>query len=290
MASEKYLATWVSHSSINDFLTCPHSYYLKNVYKDPSTKNKVKIISPPLALGQAVHEVVESLSVISTDRRFTEPLRNKFELAWDKVRGEKGGFTSEEQESKYKQRGITMIERVENNPGPLSELAVKIKESLPHYWLSEEDQIILCGKIDWLQYIPDSESVHIIDFKTGKGQEKENSLQLPIYHLLVKNCQNRSVSKASYWYIETDTEPVEKELPDLDESHNKVLTIAKKIKLARKLESFECPNGDEGCFACKPMKKILGKQAKFVGNDEYGADVYMIKGESNEISKESDIL
>jgi ATP-dependent helicase/DNAse subunit B len=64
-----------------------------------------------------------------------------------------------------------------------------MKEDLPHYWLSEDDGIILCGKIDWLQYLPDTDSVHIVDFKTSKNKEKANSLQLPIYLLLVSNTQ-----------------------------------------------------------------------------------------------------
>ena len=63
--ADKYTAYWVSHSSINDFLKCPRAYFLKNVYKDPKTGRKIKLISPPLALGQAVHEVVESLSVLT---------------------------------------------------------------------------------------------------------------------------------------------------------------------------------------------------------------------------------
>ncbi|QQS44706.1 PD-(D/E)XK nuclease family protein [Candidatus Roizmanbacteria bacterium] len=92
--------------------------------------------------------------------------------------------------------------------------AVKIKEDLPHYWLSEEDNIILCGKIDWLEYLPETDSVHIIDFKTSKYDEDGDSLQLPIYYLLVTNTQKREVSKASYWYLERNDDLTEKELPD----------------------------------------------------------------------------
>ncbi|MBU1117812.1 PD-(D/E)XK nuclease family protein, partial [Patescibacteria group bacterium] len=105
MATDKYTALWVSHSSISSFLECPRSYYLRNVYKDPKTKHKIKLMSPPLALGQAVHEVVESLSEIKTDLRFQEPLLDKFERSWKKVSGEKGGFFDKETEFKYKSRG-----------------------------------------------------------------------------------------------------------------------------------------------------------------------------------------
>lgn len=289
MAKDKYSAVWVSHSSINDFLTCPRAYFLKNVYRDPKTNHKIKIMSPPLALGQAVHEVLESLSILATEKRFKEPLIEKFERAWKKVSGNSGGFESDSQEQKYKNRGRDMIEMVQLNPGPLKRMAVKINMDLPYYWLSEDDNIILCGKIDWLEYLPESDSVNIIDFKTSKKDEDEKSLQLPIYHLLVHNCQKRKVEKASYWYLERNKELQEKPLPDLNDSHEKVLKVAKKIKLTRQLEIFKCPH-DGGCFACKPYESVLRGEAEFIGTDEYRSDVYILHKENNQQQLEDSIL
>src|SRR5258708_7165136 len=142
-----------------------------------------------------------------------------------------------------------MLRRVMAHPGPLKNLAVKIKMDLPHYWLSEEDDIILCGKIDWLEYFPDTDTVQIIDFKTGKNEEDGTSLQLPIYTLLVANCQKRKATRACYWYLERSDDLTEHSLPDLEESRERVLKVAKEMKLARKLERFKCPDG--GCYACK---------------------------------------
>ena len=289
MAKDKYSAVWVSHSSINDYMKCPRAYYLKNVYKDPKTGHKIKLMAPPLALGQAVHEVLESLSILPTKRRFSESLVAKFEYAWSKITGEKGGFGDNETEKKYKNRGIEMIGRVSKNPGPLLNLAVKINMDLPYYWLSEEENIILCGKIDWLEYLKDEDMVRIIDFKTGKNDEGDDSLQLPIYHLLVANCQNRKVDRASYWYLDRDDGMVDKKLLNLEESHEKVLKIAKKIKLARLMQRFLCPQKD-GCNVCRPLEDILGGKAKFVGNDEYRADVYVLAKSSQRKEKESIVL
>src|SRR3989344_8389281 len=171
MPPDKYTAVWVSHTSMSDFRRCPRSYYLKNVYKDPKTNHKIKLMSPALALGQAVHEVLESLSVLPKQTRFSESLIAKFEKVWAKVSGKKGGFTSAETENKYKTRGQDMLRRVMNNSAPLSGLAVKIQMDLPQFWLSEEDNIILCGKIDWLEYLLETHSGHIIDFKTGRSEE-----------------------------------------------------------------------------------------------------------------------
>ena len=290
MAKDKYSAVWLSHSSISNFLECPRAYFLKNVYKDPKTGHKIKLVSPPLSLGQAVHEVIESLSELKTDQRFKEPLLEKFERAWKKVGGKKGGFLDEDTEYKYKVRGEEMIRRVMKNPGPVAELAVKINMELPYYWLSEEDNLILCGKIDWLKYIPETDSVEIIDFKTSKNEEGEESLQLPIYNLLVHNCQKRKVDGAWYWYLENNDELSRKELPDLKESEDKILKIGKKIKLQKQLGVFKCPNGDQGCRACRPYEMILKGEAELVGLDGYKADVYILNKPSKMEEEDSKIL
>jgi ATP-dependent helicase/DNAse subunit B len=272
MPADKFSAVWISHTSISDFLSCPRAYFLKNVYKDPKTGHKIKLMSPPLALGQAVHEVIESLSVISVDRRFTKPLIDLYETAWKKITGKNGGFYDSDTEFKYRSRGQEMITRAQKVKGPLALPAVKISQDLPQFWLSEKDNIILCGKIDWLEYLPDTDSVHIIDFKTSRGEEDPESLQLPIYHLLVHHCQHRTVTKASYWYLDRSDVLEEKPLPDLVESEEKLLAIGRKIKLARQLKHFVCPH--QGCRSCLPYEDILNNQADFVGVDGYKYDVY----------------
>jgi len=275
MVADRYSATWVSHSSISDFLKCPRSYYLKNVYRDPGTGHKIKLMSPPLALGSAVHEVIESLSILPVERRFVEPLTVKLDYVWSKVTGKKGGFTSKETEQEYKNRGEAMLSRIQKHPGPIKNKAVKINMDLPYFFLSPEENIILCGKIDWLEYLPSTDAVHIIDFKTGKHDEDEESLQLPIYYLLTANCQKRKVVKASYWYIERSDELTGKSLPDPAEAFMKVFAIAKKIKLARKLNLFKCPY-KTGCSYCKPMEAVMNHKAEFIGVNSMDNDVYIL--------------
>lgn len=275
MTKDKFSAVWISHSSMSDFLRCPRSYYLRNIYRDPKTHHKVTVMSPPLALGQAVHEVIESLSTIPVDDRFKIPLMEKFEKSWLKVTGKKGGFKTKEDEEKAKERGKDMIRRVIDSPGPLTKKAVKIRQDLPYYWFSEEDNIILCGKIDWLEYLEETESVKIIDFKTGKHDEDPDSLQLPIYHLLAKNCQNRKIGGAAYWYIDRDANPIDVVLPELKEANERVMEIAKKIVLARKLDHFVCKNKD-GCMACRPLETVVGGGGEFIGESEYHQDLYIL--------------
>ncbi|OGH64344.1 MAG: hypothetical protein A2821_02195 [Candidatus Magasanikbacteria bacterium RIFCSPHIGHO2_01_FULL_41_23] len=289
MSVDKYKALWVSHTSISDFLACPRSYYLRHIYRNPKNRHKIKIMSPALALGQVVHEVLESLSVLPKSARFLEPIMDKYETAWEKVTGKKGGFFDRDTEYQYQERGRAMIRNVKENPGSIMRSAVKIKEDLPYFWLSEEEGIILCGKIDWLEYLPDIDSVHIIDFKTGKQEEDPNSLQLPIYYLLVHYCQARQVTKASYWYLGYDAEPVERALPSLEEAKTRIVTIARQIKLARQLERLSCSHN--GCWNCLPFEEVVAGRAELVGEDDFGADVFILPPKNPQpISTESIIL
>lgn len=274
---DKYSAVWVSHSSMGDFLKCPRAYYLKNIYKDPKTGRKINIVSPALSLGSAVHEVVEGLGEFKAEERFNGDLLKKLETVWQKYKGKKGGFKSEEEEKEYKERAKGMIERVIKNPGPLKNKIVKLPQNnmLPNFFLSEDENIILCGKIDWLEYVPEDDSLKILDFKTGKNDEDGESLQLPIYLLLCNALQKRKISGASYWYLDRDDEPKPVNLPDLEESRKKVLETALKVKSAREKKEFSCPKGEGGCFACRPFEKILRGEAEYLGQGEY-QDLYLI--------------
>ncbi|MEX0910414.1 MAG: PD-(D/E)XK nuclease family protein [Candidatus Paceibacterota bacterium] len=277
---DKYKAVWVSHSSMGDFLKCPRAYYLHNVYKDPATGHKINITSPAMSLGVAVHEVLEGLIKWPADVRSKQPLLSIFKEEWTKISGRLGGFTSLSIENEYKDRGEKMIARVQKNMGPLVNKALKLKEHEnnmpPNFYLSEEDNIILCGKIDWLEYLPTTDSVHVVDFKTGKHEENEDSLQLPIYLLLLNHLQKRPVTKASYWYLETDDVLTPKTLPNVKEAEDRVLAVAKQVKTAREEGNFNCPKGKDGCFACLPFEKILKGEAEFVGVGGYGQDIYIV--------------
>jgi ATP-dependent helicase/DNAse subunit B len=271
---DKYSAVWVSHSSMSDYLKCPRAYFLKNVYRDPKTNHKISVMEPPLALGQAVHEAIEELSTLPVEERFKEPLIKKFEKVWQDVAGDKGGFKPGEHETKFKDRAISMIQRVTDHPGPLVKKAIKIRQELPYYWLSEEDNIILCGKIDWLEYLENTDSVRIIDFKTGKFDEDPDSLQLPIYYLLATHTQTKKVSGISYWYLDRDDKPTDMPLPDMAESTKKILEIAKKVALARKLGHFVCR--ENGCRVCRPYEAVVAGKAKLVGLNDFGQDLYIL--------------
>ena len=277
---DKYSAIWVSHSSMGDFLKCPRAYFLHNVYKNPAGR-KINLVNPHLSLGIAVHETLEGLLNFKAEDRFKKSLMQTFEENWQKVSGKIGGFKSEAEEADYKARAKNMIERVDSRRGFLEKLAVKLplhaNNMPPNFYLSEEDNIILSGKIDWLEYVPKDDSVRVIDFKTGKNDENKESLQLPIYALLLNALQKRKVSGAAYWYIDRNEEPTQMPLPDLVQSKKRVLEVALKVKAAREKNEFSCPYGPQGCFACKPFEKILRGEAELVKVDEARkTEIYMV--------------
>lgn len=275
MAQDKYSAVWVSHSSMGDFLKCPRLYYLHNMYKDPKTGNKISLVSPFMSLGVAVHEVLEGLANFKAEDRLKQDLLQAYEVAWSKVSGKKGGFKTEDEEAEFKVRGKRMIENVINDPKFLVNKTLKLpREKMnPNFFLSDEHNIILNGLVDWIEYLPETDSLHIVDFKTGKKEESESSLQLPIYLLLCDALQKRKVTKASYWYLESD-KIVEKELPNLEEARIAVMEVALKVKEARDKKEFKCPYGEAGCFGCKPYEAILKGEAVYIGIGGFNQDLY----------------
>jgi CRISPR/Cas system-associated exonuclease Cas4 (RecB family) len=290
---DKYSAVWVSHSSMGDFLKCPRLYYLHNMYKSKKTGRKMSVVSPHMSLGVSVHEVLEGLAEFPSAVRMERDLLATFEEAWAKVSGKKGGFVSEDQEKEFKDRGIEMLTTVISNPRFLVNKCIKLKrDTMPcNFFLSEERNIILNGLVDWIEYIPEDDSLHIIDFKTGKNEEKEGSLQLPIYLLLCDALQKRNVTKASYWYLDNDSF-VETKLPTKEEAFEKVFAVAIQVKEKRdeakkKGEGvFVCPSGaydaskdSGGCFGCRPYERILAEHPslEYVGIGGFNQDMYLEK-------------
>lgn len=275
MVKDKYSALYVSYSSISDFQKCPRLYFLKNVYKNPQTRHRIQLMTPNLAVGQIVHEVLESLSTIPKETRFKNPPWDRMDKLWQKITGKKGGFITQDEEVSFQDKAKVMVSKVFKNPGPLANLAVKIRGDLPQYYLFEEDNIILCGRLDWLEYLPETKEVHIIDFKTGSKKEEPDSLQLPIYQLLAGHCQKHLVAKVSYWYLQLEDAPTGIPLSNSAEKEKEIMQLAKQISLARKLERFKCPY--DGCMFCKPYEKILLEETEFVATDERGKDIFIPK-------------
>lgn len=286
----KYNAVWLSHSSMSDFLKCPRLYYLRNVWKNKEG-NKVNIVSPSLSLGSAVHQTIEPLALLKTEERLKQDLQEIFEKNWKKFEGKMGGFTDKDTENNYKEQGIQMIKTVVENPGPIARKTVKFYSGdfIPNIYLSEEENIILCGLVDWVEYEEKTDTLKVLDFKTGKNDEKEDSMQLPIYKILVESLQKRKVSGGAYWYLARDKFPRNVELldEDVDELKKKMLDIGLDIKNRKQgsdiEKNFECKYPGD-CRNCRDFELIKDYEnnkdrVEYLGLGEYKQALYFVRND-----------
>lgn len=219
---DKYKAIWLSHSSYENYIKCPRLYYLANIYKDPKTKNKITITSPYIALGVAVHNVLEPLANMPSVERHKQDLISAYDKEfnyWRAVDGDydkaKGGWQDAQEEHVFYERGLRMIENIvtdmRNNKSILLEKAIRPSlyyqgDMIPNIYLDEKENIILCGSIDWIVYSNNGDNrITVLDFKTGTREEKEDSHQLLIYKILFESLQNKwKVNSYAYYYLENN--------------------------------------------------------------------------------------
>lgn len=255
-------AVFISPSSLADFEKCPKLYYYRHVYKTPDTGLKIQIINPALALGQAVHDTIERFVLLEPSARTKSALEEIFATVWQGLSGEKGGFGSADEEKTFRERGEAMLENFFGNDHFL--MAQKAK--MPEFLKAElGDDLILTGKLDWIEKVGDG--YHLVDFKTGKNEEKEGSVQLPIYVVLAGKILGTDDIKASYWYLDQGKELRDFSLPDLPEFALDLKRKGLVIKKSRLTNSFVCPKG-ESCWACRDMMTVIvGKKGKLVSID-----------------------
>lgn len=255
-------AIFISPSSLSDFEKCPKLYYYRYVYKTPDTGLKIQIINPALALGQAVHDTIERFILLEPLVRTKSALEAIFATVWQGLSGEKGGFSEAVEEKTARERGETMLENFFGN----AHFQTTQKAKMPEFLKAElGDDLILTGKLDWIEKMGDG--YHLVDFKTGKNEEKEGSMQLPIYVVLAGKILGTDDIKASYWYLDQGKELRDFSLPDLQEFALDLKRKGLVIKKSRLTNSFVCPKG-ESCWACRDMMAVIvGKKGKLVSVD-----------------------
>lgn len=244
-------AVFISPSSLSDFEKCPRLYYYRYVYKTPDTGLKIQIINPALALGTAVHDTVERFVALEPLLRIESALKEIFSTVWQGLSKEKGGFVSPEEEKEYRDRGEAMLQNFLGNEHFKN--AQKFK--MPEFLKAElGDDLILTGKLDWIE--KNGDGYHLIDFKTGKNEEKEGSIQLPIYAVLAGKILQTDDIKTSYWYLDQGKDLRDFSLPDLNEFAQGLKQKGLVIKKSRLTNSFVCPKGDR-CWACRDMAAVI---------------------------------
>ena len=266
---------WISYSGISDFEKCPHLYYLKNIYHTPVTGRKIQVANPFLTLGTVVHRVTEEISLLPPEKRKDVPLKARFERIWNAFSGKKGGFVTQAEEEEFRQRGLQMIERLERSD-ILYSPCYPIGDKLPKVQLFKDKNIVLVGNVDWVEILPDN-SIHIIDFKTGKMEEDEDSLQLPIYLILGAYNFPDPIKKISYWYLDREEVPIEKEVKPYRDYIPLIQEKALKIAEALYNNRLECISAPQLCEDCKLYEKIIAGEAEYVGLDrKMNREIYYV--------------
>lgn len=280
-------AIFISPSSISSFKSCPQAYYYSSVYKNPKTGLKVQLINPKLALGSTVHSILAQFLFRLGGLKTKDQLINIMNRFWADISGEKGGFLSKEEESKYKERALKMLEVFWANEHFRVVQPVKMPD-FPKVDLGED--IILTGKLDWIEK-EDDKNYHIVDFKTGEKEERNDSLQLPIYAVLASSYLKFSNIKTSYWYLDRDTGISRVNVPDLKEIVNQLKQIGLIIKNSRLTKSFRCSSGYDSCWACKDLIEIVKGNCKLVAIDyNRKQEIYINKNDQDNGGDYSDDL
>src|SRR3990167_1358201 len=197
-------AVWISHSALEEFFRCPKSYYYRYLYTN-SSGLRVTIAEPNLSLGVTLDEVIKYF-FRKGGQLTLDNLLWFLDFQWKLKSGKSGGFTSPEQEAVYKARAKKMVINFFEN-FPKTQIQAEVPEFLQMPLIDQGD-VRLCGTPDLIQYLPDG-TIHVIDLKTSEKENHQDSLQLPIYTILIEKTLGKTVSKTSYWYLDHDPSPKE---------------------------------------------------------------------------------
>jgi RecB family exonuclease len=269
-------AVFISPSTISSFEKCPQLYYYQSVYRSPRNL-KIQLITPALALGATVHDILEQFLKQSPVSRTKDELSRIFNLLWDNISGQKGGFNSQEEEDEARQRAQAMLDRFWAQSHFRQAEPVKLP-SFPKVELGND--LILTGKLDWIE--KEGDTYHIIDFKTGKNEERENSIQLPIYSVLAGRILKTDKIKTSFWYLDKDEDITPFPKADLDETENSLRQKGEVIKMVRETKSYRCQSGLESCWACRDLHAVAQGRGKLVHVDPVNRkqEIYIIPKEA----------
>lgn len=269
---------YISYTSLRDFLKCPNSYFLKNIYKqklpprggeEPHEPFRIQIASPYLSLGSVVHDSAKWL--LDLQGQVTkDQLEQKFRNLWLKYRGKRGGFSSLEEEGNFGRRGLEMLENFYKNYSVLGKMAPQV--TFPKYSLTENT--VLIGNFDFVGELPEG-SLHIVDFKTG-SKDEDDSLQLYIYAILAEASLGKPVTKASFWYLDREDAPREIVLDALEPKVDWLKEKAKELKGAIEKANWVCIKKDL-CRDCRDYQAILSGKGEYQFSDyRYKKDAYYL--------------
>ncbi len=264
-------ALYISYTSLNDFIKCPRSYYLKNIYRNPQNGFKMQIASPYLTLGATVHDTIKWF-LECEDKPTQDEVMDKFRNLWRKYQGKRGGFNSKEEEANFGNRGLKMMENFFKNWPILGQSAPKV--DFPKYHLF--DDVVLIGNFDYIEERDDG-TLQVVDFKTG-AHDEDSPLQLYMYAILAEVNLGKEVSAAGFWYLDREDQPKDIVLDPLEPKLEWLIEKALELKKALKKNEWVCIKGEQLCRDCRDYQALIDGKGEFQFSDfRFKKDVYYLK-------------
>ena len=291
-----------SFSKLKLFEQCPRAYhfsYLDEIYSKMKSKlNKDPVnIWPFNTLGKAVHDAITLFLYLLKGDQTLENLKEKLKLTWKSEAmpqkipplGKWGGFKDLKEERQYYRQALEMLANFfdlkrsvlgKNKDRPLSKIKYlstnDLKNSIDDYKKLIKpinNNFDISGKFDLILNL-DEKSLEVIDFKTGKSEEKDD-FQLRFYKLLAELNFSQPVNKASFYYLRTGN------IKEFDLTQNESENIKKEVlKKTGKIQTCKkfTPKPSKLCQYCIfrafcPAKKEVSQYVQKPLKDDFIDDL-----------------
>ncbi|PIS09546.1 hypothetical protein COT75_01015 [Candidatus Beckwithbacteria bacterium CG10_big_fil_rev_8_21_14_0_10_34_10] len=281
-----------SYSKLELFDQCPKAYHF--TYLDPVySKMKGKLRKEPqniwffYTLGKAIHDALTLYFHLPKDQKTIKGLKEQLQISWRSEAmfsklpplGKWGGFKSiEEERSIYKEalqmllnfkKGFNEKAKIyylptNNLNRSIEDYKKLIKPISKDYDISGKFDLIL-KEDSTLGNDKDSDSLVVVDFKTGK-REESSIFQLKFYKLLGELNFKQLIKKASFYYLKTGRiKEFDLSKEDKNDIKNLVLEKIEKIKAEKKFKTKPSKLCQyclfrQFCPAKEEIKKYIGPQ------------------------------
>jgi len=210
--------------SLNMFQQCPRQYKFQYIDHLGDIYKKAR---PYFTMGDHVHAALKDfLSTVPVGERNLLKLEDLLREKW---RRNRKGFNDKEDEKKWGEKALKQIRWFMQNQD-ISVIPFMIETT---HRVELTNNILLKGKIDRVDKESD-DSLHVVDYKTGKMPAEINKLQLHIYALILSKKQDLTVKKASYLYLEVGKfQTIELTAEDMAQANSYVIEMADRIRLEK---------------------------------------------------------